>query len=128
MGYMRYHAILVSSWDEKRVQHCHEMAEAIFKDVAPVSEIKRSFVNGDVSFAIFPDASKEGWDHSDRGDDARAAFLRFIRAHSQVHEGEEHLTWYVKWAEVMFGDDERLDCLERSSADEALQYDEEAVL
>ena len=128
MGYMRYHAILVSSWDEKRVQHCHEMAEAIFKDVAPVSEIKTSFVNGDLSFAIFPDASKEGWDHSDRGDNARAAFLRFIRAHSKVYEGEENMTWYVKWAEVQFGDEDRHDALLRSSADQELQYDEEAVL
>lgn len=48
------------------------------------SEIVCSKMNGYLSFMIAPDGSKEGWDASDAGDDARAAWVKFADERGEV--------------------------------------------
>ena len=64
MGYMRHHAILVTSWDAKLLASAHAQAVKMFAYVSPISP---AFVNGYQSFFIPPDGSKEGWPESDAG-------------------------------------------------------------
>lgn len=108
MGYMRLHTIVVTGsyhlgqgfphWAE----HAHQEACRIFADTeAKISDVSEQVVNGHRSFAIFPDGSKEGWDTSDAGDDAREEFVAWLR--DQAYEdGSSPLSW----VEVQYGDDE----------------------
>lgn len=72
MGYIRHHAIIVTTFDESLVKEAHEMARQVF---ASVSEILQSQVNSYYSFFIPPDGSKEGWRESDLGDSQRKTFM-----------------------------------------------------
>jgi hypothetical protein len=100
MGYMRHHAIIVSgegameprkSW----LEQAHARACELFPWVSPISP--PTDPNAYSSFFIPPDGSKEGWEESDRGDMARAAFLEYLKA--------EHRAWhFFKWVEVQYGD------------------------
>ena len=74
MGYTVHHTIIVTSWDDDRIVRAHDFANACFSELAPVSAIYRTSLNGYSSFAIFTDGSKEGWPDSDAGDKARAVF------------------------------------------------------
>lgn len=127
MGYMRHHAILVTTWDEKRMAEAHEMAQSIFGGSAPVTEVVDGRVNGYKSFAILPDGSKEGWDESNKGDEAREDFLRYLqREHSGDDEGSP---WcYFDWVELQFGDDEGYNMVLRTDDDPVLHYDKDSVL
>ena len=125
MGYMQHHAIIVTSWNEARVAEAHTKAHELF-DVpgspgysaatASITPVTEETMNGYVSFMVAPDGSKEGWDHSDAGDAARAAFIEWLRA--QCHEdGSSKLDW----VEVQFGDDEHETCIVNDSDEEARQ-------
>lgn len=98
MGYMRHHAIVVSSWDEKQLNIAHECAKRFFGHT--VSNIVTGFSNFESSFFIGPDGSKEGWDESDEGDIRRASYTDYLRS----FEYEDNST-PVKWVEVQYGDD-----------------------
>ena len=89
MGYMRHHAIVVTS-GTRRLSLAHDKAEEIFPYVSPISP---EGVNGYQSFFIPPDGSKEWWDESDRGDASRDKFVGYLR----------YLP--VAWVEVQFNDD-----------------------
>lgn len=102
MGYIKHNAIIVTGWQPVA------MNEAIQKAISlslPISELIDSPVNGYASFFIAPDGSKEGWQDSLAGDDARNKFIDWMKSKSD---------FYLDWAEVRYGGDERdLACMER---------------
>jgi len=105
---MVHHSIIVSSWDDRLVKEAHETAVRLF-DVPRwraysyaglVSPVVGGLVNGERSFFIAPDGSKEGWPESDLGDDLRASFIAYLRS-KRYDDGSTSL----KWVEVQFADE-----------------------
>lgn len=95
MGYMRRHAIVVTGdalEESKDILAAHSKATEIFPWVSPVSP---PATNGERSFFVPPDGSKEGWEESRKGDERRAKFLRWLREAGCVH-----------WVEVCYAEDE----------------------
>jgi hypothetical protein len=100
MGYERHNAILVTSWSEPLVAEAQAEASRLFDGIAPVTPVMRTSVNGYHSFAVLPDGSKEGWDHSKKGDEARTELLRWMNER-RYSDGSSPLDW----VEVQYGDD-----------------------
>lgn len=99
MGYVKHHAIIVTSWDDRLVQRAHAKAVELKCCVSPIVP---GAINGAQSFLIAPDGSKEGWDVSNVGDAQREGFVRW--ADEQRHDdGSTSLAW----VEVAFGSDDR---------------------
>jgi hypothetical protein len=111
MGYMRHHAIIVTSWNEKLANEAHKKACQIFsgsKEYDPtavkpeiITPIVYASCNGYYTFLIGPDGSKEGWGTSDEGDDCRDAFISWMDE-QRYDDGSTSLDW----VEVQYGDDE----------------------
>ena len=98
MGYMRHHAIVVTSFDRSLITKAHAKASEIFP---VVSAILDSRMNGFLTLLVPPDGSKEGWVDSDDGDVSRNQFVEWLE--SQRHsDGSTSLDW----VEVQYGDDE----------------------
>ena len=99
MGYIRHHAIVVTSWSGEIVT-AHVRAITIFGS-KQVSRLLPEVINGFQSFLVGPDGSKEGWEDSDDGDALRRMFKEWLG--EQVYEdGSSALTW----VEVQYGDDD----------------------
>lgn len=114
MGYIRHHAIVVTStYDHDLLEKARLVAASKF---APeqVSAIVRGTINDTLSFFIGPDGSKEGWEHSDEGDDARDAFISWLR--STVYEDG---CGPLQWVEIQYGDDDYETLALRSSDTDA---------
>ncbi len=108
MGYMRHNAIVVSGWDENRVNLAHEKAVQIGMCVSPVSP---EVVNSYTSFCVFTDGSKEGWDESHAGDERRDEFVKYLISEFRTVDDSS----YLDWVEVQYGDDERITKIIRHS-------------
>jgi len=106
MGYMRHHAIVVTGWSEKDIVKVHQKACEIFKGISSITEITPEAVNGYRSFLIAPDGSKEWWDTSNAGDNARDNFIGWILRNISIH---------CNFAEVQFADENHDNKLLRSS-------------
>ncbi len=98
MGYIRHHAIIVTSWDEKAIRKARKKAKEIFDDL--VTRATESKVNGFYTFLICPDGSKEGWEESDMGDAGRKAFIKWIKSNADEDGGNS-----ISYTEVFYGDD-----------------------
>ena len=95
VGYLRRHAIVVTGDDfreSKDILEAHAKATEIFPWVSPVSP---PATNGERSFFLPPDGSKEGWEESRRGDERRDRFVEWLRTKSSVY-----------WVEVCYAEDE----------------------
>lgn len=112
MGYERNHAIVVTGgysreMDDVRdgsrewADFAREAAVRICGGRCPVTEVVEGVTNTRRSFAILPDGSKEGWDASGEGDDARASYVHWLEQQA-YEDGSSPLAW----VEVQFGDDE----------------------
>lgn len=106
MGYMRHHAIVVTSWSRAgdsgslpTIEDAREAASGIFP---AVSEVLGSEVNGYGSFFIPPDGSKMGWSTDEDGDARRKRFIEWLK-----DQGYEDGSSPFDWAEIQYGDDER---------------------
>lgn len=104
MGYMKHHAIVITSWKKGLIESAREEAMKLF-DPRQVSEVTPETVNGYRSLLIAPDGSKEGWAESDRGNMARDVFVGWIK--EQTYEDGSNP---FDWVEVMYGDDDTLAC------------------
>jgi len=100
MGYIRHHAIIVTSWSDKHIEHAYSQAVEIFGEA--VSPIVNSKHNDYGSFFIAPDGSKEGWEESDEGDDLRERFVEWLN-HHRYDDGSSPFDW----AEIQYGDDDK---------------------
>ena len=92
MGYIKHNAIIVTSWGDD-INKAKIKADKIFGEEF-VSEVIESKVNGDKSFFIPPDGSKEGWESSDEGDMNRAEFVEWCKGKS------------IDYIEISYGGDE----------------------
>lgn len=102
MGYMRHHAIIMTSFDDVLIKEARDKANKLFSE-GMVSELLMSPVNGYCSFFIAPDGSKEGWNESDEGDDAREEFKTWL-----LSKRYEDNSSPIDWAEVQYGDEDRV--------------------
>lgn len=114
MGYMRHHAIIVTSSDKESLATARGVANGLF---GTVSEIVPSITNGYASFLVAPDGSKDGWNDSELGDGARDAFVNWLDT-QRFADGSTLLNW----VEVQYGDDEGDTHVVRHS-EERLQYE-----
>jgi hypothetical protein len=78
--------------ESKDILAAHAKATEIFPWV---SQISPAATNGERSFFIPPDGSKEGWEESRMGDERRDKFVEWLRKDGQVH-----------WVEVCYAEDE----------------------
>ena len=111
MGYMRHHAIVVTSWSDKHIQAAHKAAKEIYSNWSKnilfgaivggfdglVSPIMCSPINSYMTFIVAPDGSKEGWDDSDEGNFKRDELIEWL-------EGAERKDNF-DWAEIEYGGD-----------------------
>jgi hypothetical protein len=98
MGYIRHHAIAVTTPISELIEAAHEKAKEIFGET--VSEIIRSHINGYYSFFVAPDGSKEGWHDSEEGDNNRDVFIEWVNGQA-YEDGSNSLAY----AEFYYGDD-----------------------
>lgn len=105
MGYIRHHTIIVISGGdytgtalEKRYPHLQQAhAKAVELMGSQVSNIIEPQVNGEASFFIGPDGSKEGWQSSEDGNQRRKEFLDWMKSSC--------MAVHLDWIEVTFGGD-----------------------
>ena len=98
MGYIRHHAIAVTSCNDELIKKAHEKATQIFK--SRTSALLDSYVNNYKSFFIAPDGSKEGWGESDIGDVQRKTFKEWVKEQA-YEDGSNSLSF----CEFFYGDD-----------------------
>lgn len=115
MGYIRHHAIVVTGMHEWSIggdlPDISEAREAAVRcGCRLVTEVVGPGVNGTSSFLAAPDGSKEGWDASDAGDEARSRFIAWLR--------ERGRGCYYSWAEVVLGSDDQEALVERHAWEE----------
>ena len=105
MGYVKHHAIVVTSWNDKLIEAAH--AKAVEFCVS-VTNLTAPATNGQRSFLVAPDGSKEGWLESDHGDATRDLFVRWLDD-QRYDDGSTSLSW----AEVVLGCDDQEAHVER---------------
>lgn len=103
MSTIKHHAIVVTTYDYGIALRVKDKAEEIFKnkfndpadrDVEDmITPIASGIANDLYSFMIAPDGSKEGWDTSNRADEAREEFVDYLRTVS------------CDFVEILFGGD-----------------------
>lgn len=130
MGYMVHHSLIVSSWNFDLITEAHERAIAIYSAAKDpllgetyeglVSAVTPPAMNGEMSFFIAPDGSKEGWPESALSDRARSEFITFLR--SKVYEDG---STSLKWVEVQFADENDDNRILQCSGD---QIDKDSVV
>lgn len=98
MGYIAHHAIVVTSWNDKTIVSAHAKATELGALVSPIIPAR---CNGEASFFIAPDGSKEGWVDSDKGDEQRDSFIEW--ADSQAYEDGSSP---IAWVEVRYSPDD----------------------
>ena len=120
MGYISHHAIVVTDDGYGDfIDKAHAYAVELFGPL--VSGIITSKVNGNRSFFVAPDGSKEGWDDSDIGDIDRGRLITYLR----TFEYEDYST-PLAWVEVQYGDDDLETVIIADSDEHARQhFDEE---
>jgi hypothetical protein len=106
MGYVKHHAIVVTSWNEEAIKEAHKIATKICEQElgrSLVSTLVEGVVNTQFSFLLAPDGSKEMWSDSDKGDVARHKFIKWINEQA-FGDGSNRLSY----AELFFGEDNGL--------------------
>lgn len=95
MGYIKHHAIVVTSRDYDRLEKAWKAAKEF---ECNVTDIVGPLTNGYCTFTVVPDGSKEGWNASDEGDSQREKLKEWM------NENYENNWW--EWVEVAFGSDD----------------------
>lgn len=120
MGYIKHHSIIVTGWQDDKISEAHKMAKEIFEKNTTdepyekpfgsrlVSDIIIGLSNGQMSFFIAPDGSKEGWETSNNCNSSRKEFLDWLKSSDN----------YYDYVEVYFGgDDDREEILRSKDKD-----------
>lgn len=90
MGFIVNDAIIVSSWDRKRLLTARERA---LKIGLFCTEVCQHPVNCESAFLVVPDGFKEDWHESDMGDAYRATFMDWLDA--QAYEDGRNALHFV---------------------------------
>lgn len=114
MGFHRHHVVVVTSWNDEHLAEAHAKATQLYRDHMSdpdwpnipniVGPVVSGVANGEATFTIVPDGSKEGWSTSQDSDDAREEFIAWLRETTQVDYGRERYL-YLDWVVVEFGGD-----------------------
>ena len=116
MGYIKHHTIVVTGRKDEHIEEAQKKAVEIFEETCKnemikppygsniISPIIGSLSNGQKSFFIAPDGSKEGWQTSNNCNNARTAFLDWL-------DNAENYCYYI---EVVFGGDNEHQAIIRS--------------
>ena len=127
MGYIKHHTIVVTGWQNEKIKEAQLKAKEIFEqnfDSEPmeklyasalISDIVQGLANGQSSFFIAPDGSKEGWETSNNGNRARKEFLNWL---------DKDKDNYCDYIEVIFGGDDENEKILRSKATDLEEDDE----
>lgn len=114
MGYMRHHAIVVTSFGKEYAEEAHDKATGIFAALEGLSTpplkpspIMESPANNYYTFVIPPDGSKEGWPPSDKGNECRSRFASWLDQQRYGDGSSPHA-----WAVVRYGDENGDNALE----------------
>lgn len=99
MGYMRHHAVIVTSYSKEMLTDAHQEALRLFPD--QVSPLVDSPINRYASFFVAPDGSKEGWPESERGNVKRDEFVGYLEGKKYEDNSSS-----IDYVEVFYGDDE----------------------
>jgi hypothetical protein len=99
MGYIKHHAIIVSSWNREAIQRAHAEAVKIFGP-KQISSIVSAVVNLQETFIIGPDGSSEYWSESEDGDQKRFDYICWMQNNS-YEDGSS----MIAWTEVVFKDE-----------------------
>jgi len=118
MGYMVHHAIVITSFDEKKLKAAHNKVKKIRSSYAMtvgnvgcwLSPISPATTNDYRSFFIAPDGSEAGWAESDKGDRLRNEVIEMLDSFAYA-DGSNSL----KYAEVQYGDDENRNYIIRAN-------------
>lgn len=94
MGYIRHDAIIVTGMS-KYVAIAHSKA---FNLQLETTSMETSRINGECSFLIIPDGSKEGWTDSDEAEVHRQKWIKWAK--------EVQREIYFDWVWVSFGGDD----------------------
>lgn len=94
MGHIKHTAVIVTSWDEKKLEKAYEVAKSTG---CIVTNIADSAANGYHSFAVVPHGSKLGWSTAADYDRARDVFVQWLNLHGSTS---------LEWVEVSFGLDD----------------------
>lgn len=97
MSHVLHHAIVLTTYDEKRIRAARR--HAIAREMS-VSDVVRSPFEVYYSLLIGPDGSGEGWPDSDKGDRKRDEFLAWLDA-QRFEDGSSPYYWFV----VRYGDE-----------------------
>ncbi len=97
MGIMAHHAIVITCYNEERIEQAVTQAKILFGGAFHITPSQFGYY----SILIAPDGSKEGWEDSDIGDCNRLAFVSWLR--EQVFEDGSSP---FAWVEVRFGADD----------------------
>ena len=95
MGYIRHHAIVVTSFDEELLEKARNKAVRLFN--RPIGAIVKGTTNGYATFVIPPDGSKEGWNTSELNNKKRERYIEWLK-----YEVDDI---GLDWVEVQYGDD-----------------------
>lgn len=98
MGHIKHTAVIVTSWDEKKLEKAYEVAKSTG---CIVTNIADSAANGYHSFAVVPHGSKLGWSTAAEYDRARDIFTQWLNM-QRYDDGSTSL----EWVEVSFGSDD----------------------
>lgn len=113
MGYIKHNAIVVTGWHKEKVLEARNKAIEIFEQCFNdepnggrlVSEVVSGLINEQYSFFIAPDGSKEGWNTSENGNEARRQFWDWLR-------NEQYN--YCDYVEIRFSDNDEHKTIVRS--------------
>lgn len=99
MGYMRHHAIVVTG-PSKEMKKVANKAAKVADEAFYITLVTPPSINDYSSFLVAPDGSKEGWEESEKGDNAREKIKEYLRSLA-FSDGSTSF----KWVEVQYGDD-----------------------
>lgn len=93
MGVIKHSTIVIIGWDKAYMENVLNKAKEVFNKhfgeefsgEQLVSNLVPSIMNGDFSFFLAPDGSKEGWEQSNQGDSAREEFVEYLSKQEQCY-------------------------------------------
>lgn len=107
MGYMRHHALLVTTWSKDRMT---DLVTFLLEEKIGHLGPHVTKVNDYHTVVIPPDGSKEGWDESDAGEEERQMVVAKIKTFTH-DDGSNPFAWVL----VRYGDDGGNDLIEDGS-------------
>ena len=93
MGMIQHEALIVTSWDLKKLKTAHKRARKLFNQ-HNVTLITGEGMNGYESFVIVPCGSKLGWEPSNKHQEAMEEFVEYLNTF-QYEDGSSSVS-YVK--------------------------------